>query len=158
MRRLLAASLLVLASPAVAQPTDAPAALVESDEAAVLAVVTELWDAMRAGDSTRVRAVLHPDARGYSASIRDGQVVLQQEDSMDSFVTAIGTPHDVIYDERVFNEEVRVDGPLATYYADYEFWLGDRLSHCGVDAFQLVRTDEAGWQIFVLSDTRRSCE
>jgi hypothetical protein len=51
-----------------------------------------------------------------------------------------------------------VDGPFATYYADYEFWLGERRSHCGVDAFQLVKTDEAGWQIFILADTRRACE
>lgn len=80
-----------------------------------------------------------------------------QQSNPENFITAIGTPHDQVYDERVFNEEVRIDGPLATYYADYEFWLGETLSHCGVDAFQLLKTDD-GWQIFVLTDTRRACE
>ncbi|HLT46473.1 MAG TPA: nuclear transport factor 2 family protein [Rubricoccaceae bacterium] len=153
MRRLLPLLALLAPAAALAQPADAA-----DEEAAVLAVVNELWDAMRAGDSTRVRAVLHPEARGYSVGVRDGQVVLWQEETLDEFVAAVGTPHDEVWDERVSGEEVRLDGPLATYYAAYEFWLGERRSHCGVDAFQLVKTDDAGWQIFVLSDTRRLCE
>jgi hypothetical protein len=135
----------------------ASAQTAEGEEAAVIAAVHELWEAMRTGDADRARAVVHPDARGYSVGVREGTVVLHQEDSLDGFLTAIGEPRDAVWDERVSNEEVRVDGPLATYYAHYEFWLGDRRSHCGVDAFQLVKT-EAGWQIFVVTDTRRACE
>lgn len=129
---------------------------VQDDEAAVLAAVHELWGGMRAADSARVRAVIHPEARAFSVSVHDGHVMLTQ-DAPNAFIEIIGTPHDDVYDERVSNEEVRVDGPFATYYADYAFWLGDQRSHCGVDAFQLVKTG-AGWQIVVLSDTRRACE
>ena len=136
---------------ALAQPTDG------DEEAAVRAAVHELWEAMRTGDAERARAVIHPDARGYSVGAgEDGEVMLHQ-DTPDAFITAIGEPHEAVWDERVSNEEVRVDGPFATYYADYAFWHGDEQSHCGVDAFQLVKT-EAGWQLFVLSDTRRACE
>jgi hypothetical protein len=149
---LLLALLLVAPAAAFAQDWDTNA----DDEAAVLATVTELWDAMRAGDSSRVRALIHPEAIGYSVGIRDGAVQLYK-DTPEDFITAIGTPHDEVFDERVSNDEVRLDGPFATYKADYEFWLGERRSHCGVDAFHLVET-EAGWQIFVLSDTRRACE
>jgi hypothetical protein len=147
--------LFVLLAPtiAAAQP-DAD----RGEEAAVLAAVNELWEGMRTGDSTRVRAVFHPDARGYSVGVRDGQVLLYQEETLDAFVTAVGTPHDEVWDERVSNVEVRVDGPFATYFADFEFWLGERRTHCGVNAFHLVKTDGAGWQIFVLSDTRHLCE
>src|SRR5690606_32423824 len=99
--------------------------------------------------------VFHPDARGYSVGVREGGVVLHQQASLDPFVEAVGTPHDEVWDERVSNVEVRVDGPFATYFADFEFWLGERRTHCGVNAFHLVKTDDAGWQIFVLSDTRR---
>lgn len=152
MRRcLLVAFLLLVSTPVLAQSSEGM-----TDEEAVLAAVNELWEGMRAGDSTRVRAVIHPDARGFSAGVRNGEVMMQQSNP-ENFITAIGTPHDQVYDERVFNEEVRIDGPLATYYADYEFWLGETLSHCGVDAFQLLKTDD-GWQIFVLTDTRRACE
>ena len=50
---------------------------------------------------------------------------------------------------------VQVDGTLASVWAEYTFYAGERLSHCGVDAFHLVRTP-AGWKIVSLVDTRRS--
>jgi hypothetical protein len=37
---------------------------------------------------------------------------------------------------------------------NYAFYLDDQFSHCGVNAFQLVRM-EAGWQIIQITDTRR---
>jgi hypothetical protein len=44
-------------------------------------------------------------------------------------------------------------------WAKYAFFLGDRFSHCGIDAFQLHQTAD-GWKIFQLTDTQRSegCE
>jgi hypothetical protein len=47
-----------------------------------------------------------------------------------------------------------VDGNLAMVWAYYEFDTGDKFSHCGVDSFQLGRTD-AGWKILLLADSRR---
>jgi hypothetical protein len=43
--------------------------------------------------------------------------------------------------------------------AEYAFYVGERLSHCGVDAFQLFKGPD-GWRIFEIADTRRSegCE
>jgi len=59
---LLAASLLVPAAPA--QPDDAPAS---SPEQAVRATINALFDGMRAGDSTAVRAVFANNARLQTA-------------------------------------------------------------------------------------------
>jgi hypothetical protein len=49
---------------------------------------------------------------------------------------------------------VHVDGGLASVWTEYAFYVGERLNHCGVDAFHLVRTAE-GWRIIDLADTRR---
>ena len=54
-----------------------------------------------------------------------------------------------------FDPEVRIDGGLATVWAEYTFRVNDTISHCGVDAFQLVRTGD-GWKILFVSDTRRT--
>ena len=61
--------------------------------------------------------------------------------------------------ERMWDPEVRIDGDLATLWAPYDFHLGDRFSHCGVDALQLVRTD-AGWRIASIAYTvhREDCD
>jgi hypothetical protein len=130
----------------------------QSAEAEVRAVVERLFDGMRAGDSTAVRSVFHPEAQMRSVGVRDGSPVLLQG-SVGAFVKAVGTPHDEAWDERIWNVEIRVDGGLATAWMNYAFYLDDAFSHCGVNAFQLFRAPE-GWQVINITDTRRrdGCE
>jgi hypothetical protein len=137
----------------------APAAAQEADQAAVMAVVEAMFDAMRAGDSAAMRAVLHPGATGASVSLQEGVPTLTREESLDGFVQAVGTPHEEVWDERIWDAEVRVDGNLATAWMKYAFYLGDEFSHCGVDAFQLFKGED-GWKVFHIADTRRreGCE
>lgn len=135
-----------LAAPAAAQ---AP----EADKTAVLAVVKRLFDGMRAGDSAMVRSVFHPRALLSTALVRQGNAVVETE-GIEAFVTAVGTPHAEIWDERTRNEQVLLDGTLASVWVEYSFYVGTRFSHCGVDAFQLAR-DGAEWKIVALADTRR---
>ena len=35
---------------------------------------------------------------------------------------------------------------IATVWTPYDFWIDGKFSHCGIDAFDLVKTDE-GWKI-----------
>jgi hypothetical protein len=39
-------------------------------------------------------------------------------------------------------------------FPEYTFYVGDQMSHCGVNAFQLMKTTE-GWKIIGITDTRR---
>jgi ketosteroid isomerase-like protein len=83
-----------------------------------LAVVHRLFDAMRAGDSAGVRSAFHPAAQFATTAVRDGSPVVKI-DTLDAFVRAVGTPHTEVWDERLRNEVVHVDGPLAVVWADY---------------------------------------
>lgn len=130
-----------------------------ADEEAVVAVLAQLFDGMRAGDSAMVRGSLATEARLVATSVRDGEPVLRTVD-IDRFVEAIGQPREEIWDERLWDIEVRIDQNLATVWTEYAFYIGEQLSHCGVDAFQLFRSVD-GWKIFQIADTRRaadSCE
>lgn len=122
-------------------------------EEAVRAVIDQLFDGMRAGDSTMVRAVFHPAAALHTTAFREGKPFLH-EGSIDRFVTAVGTPHDEVWDERIWDVEIRVDDNLATAWVPYAFYAGDAFSHCGVNAIQLVK-EEAGWRMLKLTDSRR---
>lgn len=122
-------------------------------EREVLDVISRLFDAMRAGDSAAARALFEPGARLQSIATRQG-VLTVSEDSLGSFMRAIGTPHPQPYDERTTNERVLIDGPFAVAWTDYTFYLGDQKSHCGVNAFRLVRRP-SGWRILGITDTRR---
>lgn len=150
MKRLLIALLLSLpvfvAAPATAQ---------SEDEAAVRAVVTRLFDAMRAGDGSVFDQVFTPDARLQTAAVRrDGTPALGSM-PVDSFAAMVSQPRDFVLDERIDAWDVRIDGPLAVVTVDYSFYAGSRFSHCGIDAFQLFKSAE-GWKIFQLTDTRRT--
>lgn len=121
--------------------------------AEVRASVAALFDAMRAGDSAAVRRLFHPAARIGSAVERDG-VVSARPDTPEGFIRAVGGPREAVWDERIADLRIEVDGPLATAWMEYAFYLGERRNHCGVNAMQLVRMAE-GWQILSLIDTRR---
>ena len=152
--RVLCLSLVVCAAaPASAGAQGAPAVAPAAERAAVLATVQGLFDAMRAGDSARVRAAFHPSARLASTLVRNGQAELNV-DSVAAFARAVGTPHPEVWDERLGATTVHVDGPLAAVWAEYSFYAGPKFSHCGVDAFQLLKTPQ-GWRIFALADTRQ---
>lgn len=144
---------LALPHAGAAQATPAGAA---SEQAAVMTVIRSLFDGMRAGDSTMVRAVFDPRARMISVSQRNGRTIVNVESSADNFAKAVGTPHPEVWDERIRNEKVQIDGPLASVWVDYAFFAGSRFSHCGIDHFLLTKTDAGAWKVLELSDTRRT--
>lgn len=124
------------------------------DQAAVIATIQRMFDAMRAGDSTMLRSTFDPTARLQSAfTNKEGKPVLVT-DAISEFVNAVGTPHKEVWDERIWSYDVRIDGRLATAWTDYTFFLDDKMLHCGVNAFHLFK-GENGWKITQITDTRR---
>ncbi|HEY4324311.1 MAG TPA: nuclear transport factor 2 family protein [Mucilaginibacter sp.] len=121
---------------------------------AVKQTVNTMFDAMRKGDSTLLRSTFSKDMILQSVSTnKEGKTVLTTEKA-DGFVKAIGTPHSAVYDERITFGDIKIDGDLASVWAPYKFYLGDKFSHCGVDVFQLMKTAD-GWKIIYIVDTRR---
>jgi len=121
---------------------------------AIAATIIKMFDGMRAGDSAMVRSVLAPGARLVSIGTNQDGITQTHETPFGQFLTAIGSPHAEVWDERISNGKAEVDGDLGTYWCQYAFYVGNKFSHCGVDAFQLIRTPK-GWRIFQVADTRR---
>lgn len=124
------------------------------EEKAVIATIQQLFDGMRQADSSMVRNTFHPEARLQSAfTNKEGQAVLNGGE-IDKFVIQIGTPHEAVYDEKIWSYEVRIDGILASVWTEYTFYVGEKMSHCGVNAFHLFKGKD-GWKITQITDTRR---
>ncbi len=114
--------------------------------------INTMMDAMRKGDSTLLRSVLAKDMELQSIAIdTTGRVSLSTE-SANGLVTLIGTPHADLYDERIVFGGIKIDGPLASVWTPYKFYLGTTFSHCGVNFFQLARMDD-GWKIIHIAYT-----
>lgn len=126
----------------------------QKDKDMVLIQIETLFDGMRAGDSSMVASVFTKNATMHSISKnREGNTTLSTG-SLNGFKNAVGTPHDQVWDERVANIQVNIDGDMATAWVPYSFYLGENFSHCGVNSFQFLRT-ESGWKAISIVDTRR---
>lgn len=134
-------------------------AQVPGPEAEVKALLQQFFDGMRAADSAAVKGLFLPEARLQSAALNaQGQLNVQNAD-IDQFCSRLQSMPAGSLDERLGHTVILVDGPLATAWTAYTFYLNGQLSHCGVNAFQLVR-HTAGWRILQITDTRRrqNCE
>lgn len=130
-----------------------PANQAETKE--IMKVIKQLFDGMRTSDTTLMRQTFHADATMKRILIdKTGKSVLVPS-TVQQMLNNVATPHLVAYDERILSSEVRIDANLATVWAEYEFWNGTKFSHCGFNAFQLIKT-EKGWKIFFIADTMRT--
>jgi hypothetical protein len=149
MRRRVAQTLI-----AVALACGLPATLVAQDAEAVaiIAVVDRLFEGMRTKDTAMMRALFVPEARMVGVG-REGAV---RADPIDGWLAGIGrSPATTVLRERTWNHEVKVDGVIAQAWMDYDFYVGGRFSHCGVDAFHFLKVGNA-WKIATVMDTRRT--
>jgi hypothetical protein len=120
----------------------------------VKAAVNKLFDGMRKSDTAMIRAGFFSNVILQTIATNTAGRIQIIAESLDSFLVAISKPHADVYDERIFFDVVKIDGELATVWAPYKFYVGERLNHCGVDSFQLVKVN-GEWKIQYLIDTRR---
>lgn len=125
------------------------------DTEAVKSTIDRLFEGMSKHDTVVVRSVFHPTARLQSAGLeKQGKPVLMSL-PIDAFIKSIGKiPSNVTIEERLKSYEIKTDDRLSTAWTPYEFYVDGKLSHSGVNAFQLYKTDQ-GWKIIQICDTRK---
>lgn len=137
--------ILILSGPAFSQ----------SEEAAVKAVIETLFDGMRAKNADQIGAVFSENAIMQTIETT-GETGVVKAGSVAEFVKGIGSlPAEAKLDERITDYQINIDGPMATAWTPYEFYLNEKFSHCGVNSFQLVKM-ASGWKIVYIIDTRRN--
>lgn len=134
--------LLAAAMPATLSAQGAPSSAAERD--AVLAAVQAFFDTMASKDVDAARRVLIPEGRFFSMRQQDGKTVLRTFTNAE-YLRDLPARTEAVR-ERMWQPDVRIRGSIATVWTPYDFWRDGVRSHCGIDAFDLVRTD-AGWQI-----------
>lgn len=129
----------------------------DSDSTQVRSVIDQLFEGMRNGDSTLVAQTLHEDIQMITTyTDKEGKPKSFVGD-IQRFKNAVGTAHDEMWDERISNVLIRIDGNLAQAWMNYSFYLDDTFSHSGVNAMHLIKTEE-GWKMIHLADTRRGSD
>ncbi|MFT5144027.1 MAG: hypothetical protein ACI80V_003620 [Rhodothermales bacterium] len=150
-RFLLSAFVSALLIPGLAKAQD-------NSEHEVRAVIDQLFDGMRAGDSTAVRAVFAPGAQLVSSGSRPDGTPFMQASPIDGFVSSVGSPHEQVWDEKIWDVQIDVRDNFASALMDFAFYLDDQFLHCGVNHFQFVKGADSVWRAVSMSDTRRPGE
>jgi hypothetical protein len=120
------------------------AARAQSDREAVLKTIGLFFDTMTARDVEGQRRVLVPQARFFAMDMRQPNLDPQSLTTEDALARLGKTKY--ISHERIWNPEVRVHGVIATVWAPYDLWVDGKFNHCGVDAFDLIKTAD-GWKL-----------
>lgn len=126
----------------------------EAEKKAIMKPISALFKGMNLGDSAMVHTAFTTDATMASISNKDGKMVVRRESSIAGFLKAVGSPHKEPWSEPIWDARVEIDGDFAQVWTPYAFYVGKNFSHCGVDAFQLIK-QSGEWKIFYLADTRR---
>lgn len=152
MKKFLFMLALVYSLPTVAQQ--------DTEDTAIMQPIVRLFKGMNLGDSAMVRSAFAKEVTLATVSKdKAGNQVVRRESALTGFLKAVGTPHPEPWSEPIWDANIEVDGTFAQVWTRYAFYVGKKFSHCGVDAFQLVKYG-SDWKIIHLADTRQTtgCE
>ena len=141
MKKIILIGLMVCSTPLFAQDPSHPMETIE-----------RFFTAFHAKDSLGIQEVIHPKARLLRAAVRNKQSVVV-ENNIEQFIRAVATRNaSPTWEEQLGEPIVQQDQNIATVWVPFRFFLGGKLSHCGVNAFTLV-VDGTSWKILSLIDT-----
>lgn len=127
----------------------------DPERTAVLAATQKLFDAMRTRDTALMRQAFDSTARLVGVSARGGAPHVTLTSPGQFGAAVLSAKAGDVWNERMYDPDVRIDGTIAQVWGYYTFHLGKTFSHCGVDAFMLVKVDSA-WKITQVADSRRT--
>jgi hypothetical protein len=126
----------------------------QTEEDGVKAVITKLFTSMKASDEQAVLSCFADQAIMQSIiKDKEGKNSVKS-DGVAGFAAFVGKQPQGAADERIVVETVKIDGDLALVWTPYQFFYNGKFSHCGVNAFGLIKVNGA-WKIHYLIDTRR---
>jgi ketosteroid isomerase-like protein len=114
------------------------------DQSGPLAVVQKFFDAMSTKDVATIHSLFAPDASTL-AILPDGSLSKTPSAMFEQHLGASKEP----WLERIWDAKVMQHGSMAAVWAPYDFYRGGKFSHCGIDNFQLVKS-EGTWKVITV--------
>ena len=148
--------LILISAAAFAITTSAAAAQSPSDavDAAVMAPINAVFAGIVARDAAAINAQLV--AGGSNTEVveqSDGSRTIQRLGWPEALAGLHPGPEK--FEERLINRTIKSDGSVAMIWGDYVFLVNGKVSHCGLDLFDLVR--EGGvWKIANTASSQRT--
>lgn len=114
------------------------------EEKAVISVVENFFQALENHDSTLAVSVVLPEARFFS--IREDSSGVRWNSSVgEDFIKRVASSNEE-WLERMWEPKILIHKQMAVVWTPYDFYRNRKFSHCGIDAFNLIKTNE-GWKM-----------
>lgn len=124
-----------------------------AQEADVKKTIQIFFEGMQKGDTLKIKSVCK-DMVLQSVGENTKGTTLTTENTADFLKSIASIPNDIKIEERLLDYKIQIDGSLAHAWTPYEFYVNGKLSHKGVNSFQLFK-DNGTWKIIYIADTRR---
>ncbi len=115
------------------------------EEDAVIAVADRALEMITAEDSAGLAALMIEQAMVYVGVVQDGAYSVRTR----TYAETRDRPIEVDLVERGWDPTVMVSGTIAVVWYPYDIYVDGEWSHCGIDVFNMIRTND-GWRIAVL--------
>jgi hypothetical protein len=125
----------------------------QADSVEIAGIIQDVFDGMRESDTSKMAPYMHSSVQMQSLNVSDNGNKVSQLNGAFAWLNAVAQNKGKIWDEQVSNMRIISDGAVATAWMDYKFYLGDELSHCGVNSFQFVKIVD-NWKIIYIIDSR----
>ncbi len=127
----------------------------ETEETAIQNTIEAFFEGFHDQDSVRIKQTVSQEII-LQTIFKDslGVHLVRTEDFSGFLKSIVGIPETTKFQEVIKSYSIQVDGPMANVWTPYEFRVNDTFSHCGVNSFQLLKSD-GKWKIIYLVDTRR---
>ncbi len=117
-------------------------------------VVATFFQGFHAKDSIVMQSVCS-DQLILQSIITNSKGIKLVNENPKAFYHSIATiPATTRFQEKIVNFSIQLDGAMAHVWTPYEFYINDKLSHKGVNAFTMYKENEH-WKIIYIIDTRR---
>jgi hypothetical protein len=115
-----------------------------SEEQSVIAVVEQFFKALETRDAELARNILLPEGVVFSVRKEGGEKIIRAT-THKQIIDSFGASTEKML-ERMWDPKVLIHKEIAVVWTKYDFHREGKFSHCGVDAFNLIKTPQ-GWKI-----------
>lgn len=125
-----------------------------AQEADVKKSISTFFEGMHTSDTLKIKSVCSETMLLQSVSEGKNGTKLVTEKASEFYKSIAEIPATMKIEERLLDYKIQIDGAMAHAWTPYEFYINGKLSHKGVNSFQLFR-DNGIWKIIYIVDTRR---
>ncbi|WP_415060789.1 nuclear transport factor 2 family protein [Flavobacterium sp.] len=126
----------------------------KAQESEIQLTIGKFFNAFHQRDSIALKKVCSENLILHSISESEKGAKFSVEKAANFYKSIATIPLSMKFEEKILSYKVQIDGTMAHVWTPYEFYVNDKLSHSGVNSFQLYKEND-GWKVVYILDTRR---